>query len=609
MKKPGSFGKKGLRSSLRTKLVFVVIVLVSISIAIISALEFNESRTLLKNRTLSGLSFFVDAKKFLIISLLESEIDNTFLNASRRLPRGYLVKLTNQAADIEEAKTEAFKALNDAKKSNASILSIDVMDRNGKVQISTEPSHIDRDLSVDALFLKGRKDVYISDMRHQDGMYVLDVAVPQYSPFSDEKKEAIGVFKVSYNENKLINFLNGRENMGSTCEVILVKRSGDNILYVSPLRYHENPAEALQIPLGSNKSEVMGEALNRQKSGFAIGRDYRGEMTLAAYDYIPVMNWGIVGKIDFKEVFLPVRQLRDKIVLTAIVIVLLFSVAIFVFAHLLGKATVSRDDLNREAEKRAQTEDKLKKAYDELQAARVQLVQVSKMAAVGQLAGGVAHEINNPLTGVLNNVQLFKMDIESGKTFDRAETKEFLTIIEESASRCSKIIRALLEFSHASKGKFRDLQINSLVEQVMAIIEKEIQLENIVLHEELQPDLPAVMGDSQLLQQVVIGLLANAKWAILQRADKQKGIIAIRTWVDSENKAVVLSISDNGIGIPRENIPRIFEPFFTTKDMGEGTGLGLALVHNIVKNHNAAIMVESQVGSGTTFKVAFPLKS
>jgi PAS domain S-box-containing protein len=248
-----------------------------------------------------------------------------------------------------------------------------------------------------------------------------------------------------------------------------------------------------------------------------------------------------------------------------------------------------------------------KKAEQQLKEAQAQLVQSAKMASVGQLAGGVAHEINNPLVGVLNNVQFIKIALAQKSDFKIDDFKKILDDIEAASLRCTRITRSLLDFSHASNGIRQDLSINEIVEKVISLTELEFKLNNIVIRKQLDPGLPLINGESQLLQQVVLDLLSNAKWAILVKAGKLGGAITAKTGYDAAARSVYLSISDTGIGIPKENMERIFEPFFTTKPVGEGTGLGLALVYNIIKGHQGKVEVKSGPGQETIFKVTLPV--
>ncbi|MDD5347945.1 MAG: ATP-binding protein [Candidatus Omnitrophica bacterium] len=254
-----------------------------------------------------------------------------------------------------------------------------------------------------------------------------------------------------------------------------------------------------------------------------------------------------------------------------------------------------------------QTEEKLRHAYDDLKQIQSQLVQSAKMASVGSLAGGVAHEINNPLTGVLNNVQLINILAREKKDFNLQDFKELLAVIEESAQRCVKITRSLLDFSHASKGVYHLLNVNDLVEKVLSFIGHDMLLENILIQKHLDPAIGLVLGDEQLIQQIIFDIISNGRWAIREKRGSEGGLITLSTQPDSEHKNVLIKIFDDGIGIPKEHLEKIFEPFFTTREVGQGTGLGLAIVYSIVKEHGGTIEVDSEQGQGTNFTIRLPV--
>lgn len=258
---------------------------------------------------------------------------------------------------------------------------------------------------------------------------------------------------------------------------------------------------------------------------------------------------------------------------------------------------------------REQAEQELRVAYEKIKETKSQLVQSVKLASIGELAGGVAHEINNPLTGVLNNVQLIRVIAESKSEFNLNDFKELLSIIEESAIRCRSITQSLLDFSRASTGEFKLVSWNDITNKVTILIEHELKLKNIIVHKDLQPDLPWILGDHQLLQQVLFDIINNAAWAIRKKTSQEDGHIIIKTRNFPEERKVSIFISDSGCGIPEENLGKIFEPFFTTKDVGEGTGLGLSISYGIINAHKGKIEVESEEGKGTTFKISLPVIS
>lgn len=230
----------------------------------------------------------------------------------------------------------------------------------------------------------------------------------------------------------------------------------------------------------------------------------------------------------------------------------------------------------------------------------------AKKAALAQLASIVAHEINNPLTGVLNNVQLIKMIAEGKDTFSLEEFKELLDVIEESALRCTKITGALLEFSHSIKNHFQPVSVNAIIENVVASLGNDSAFKDISLEKDIASELPDVAANTPLLQQVIIDIIFNAAWAIKEKSQAGRGVITVKTSFSPEFKTVAILISDTGIGISKENIPKIFSPFFTTKRAGEGIGIGLATAQAIVKKHKGTIEIDSEVDKGTTFKILLP---
>lgn len=248
--------------------------------------------------------------------------------------------------------------------------------------------------------------------------------------------------------------------------------------------------------------------------------------------------------------------------------------------------------------------DRLRQSYEELKTTQAQLVQGAKMAAIGQLAGGVAHEINNPLTGVLNNVQLIKMELALKREYSVADFKELLDVIEESGQRCKRIVTTLLDFSRAGTRLYEPINLTDVLDKAIALAENETRFGNIKLIKEYAPNLPQIKGDVNQLQQVFLNILNNAKWALRQTAQAQ---IMLKVLLSSDSSSVVAQISDNGCGIEKKDLSRIFEPFFTTKKPGEGTGLGLSVSYGIIKEHNGVIEMESKgKDKGATFRVILP---
>lgn len=223
-------------------------------------------------------------------------------------------------------------------------------------------------------------------------------------------------------------------------------------------------------------------------------------------------------------------------------------------------------------------------------------VQQEKMAAIGLLAGGIAHEINNPLGGILAFAQLLMRDAKDNDVLYN-DLKE----IEDAAVRCKKIVSDLLDFSRVSKERDNCMvNVNELLDRVFPFIRGDLQSLNVQLDFKPAQKLPDVKVNPDRLQQVFLNLLTNALHAM-----PKGGKLNVETAVDPCRR-VIVKISDTGVGIPPEDLPRIFEPFFTTKSPSKGTGLGLSIAYRIVREHGGNIEVRSEVDRGTTFTISLP---
>ncbi len=230
---------------------------------------------------------------------------------------------------------------------------------------------------------------------------------------------------------------------------------------------------------------------------------------------------------------------------------------------------------------------------------QARLIQSEKMAAVGLLAGGIAHEINNPLSGILAFTQLALPQVQEGEQLHQ-DIKE----IENSALRCKKIVENLLEFSRQSSIEDRgEVDSKVTLERVLPLINLQIKESGVVLDVNIEEALPKILANGNQIEQVFLNLASNACHAL-----KRGGIIRIIARHKSPGW-IQIDFIDNGMGIKKEILPRIFDPFFTTKKSGIGTGLGLSIIYNIIQDHAGRIEVESAEQSGTTFHIYLPTTS
>lgn len=228
---------------------------------------------------------------------------------------------------------------------------------------------------------------------------------------------------------------------------------------------------------------------------------------------------------------------------------------------------------------------------------REQMAQADKLASIGELSAGIAHEINNPLGVILGYTQLMLRQSDTA-------TQQYgdLKTIEKHVRHCKSIVEDLLSFARTSTPLKAACDLHALIEEVLGFIEKHAKLGRIEIRKIFDPSIGLVMMEEKKIKQVLINLIMNARYAVGER-----GAITVRTRLDEEGHYALIRVEDTGSGIEPEHLARIFDPFFTTKPTGEGTGLGLSVSYGIVKKHGGEISVESQPGQGATFTVTLPL--
>jgi two-component system NtrC family sensor kinase len=231
-----------------------------------------------------------------------------------------------------------------------------------------------------------------------------------------------------------------------------------------------------------------------------------------------------------------------------------------------------------------------------LQTAQEELIQAEKLTSLGQMAAAIAHEINNPLAGVLVYTKLL-MKKTDGNTLAKEEALSYLSKMEAEISHSSRIIRNLLDFARQTEPKLRETDVNQAIEKALSLVAHQAQMQGVKVIKELNPSLPPTIADSDQLQQVFTNLILNAIQAM-----PQGGELALRTALIGDGQ-LKLDVQDTGYGISKENLRKLFTPFFTTKEKGKGVGLGLAVAHGIIERHKGKIEVQSEVGKGTTFSI------
>jgi len=250
-----------------------------------------------------------------------------------------------------------------------------------------------------------------------------------------------------------------------------------------------------------------------------------------------------------------------------------------------------------------QLEYKVQKKTEEISDMQNELMHIERIASLGKLSSSVAHEINNPLSGVLTYTKLLhrhirRLDLDED---EKEKMSKYLNVIEEETKRCGDIVKGLLDFSRSDKQDFKTLHTHRLLKETYTLIEHQMKIKDIIFQTDFGATKDLIHCSGNQIKQAGIAILLNASEAVLDN-----GIIQIKT-SNPDDDHIKLEITDNGVGIAAEDIPHVLEPFFSTKEKGSGIGLGLAIVHGIVQNHDGKIEVDSVLRKGTSISITIPL--
>ena len=467
----------------------------------------------------------------------------------------------------------------------------------------------------------------------------------------------LGVVALAVAENEIFKIFQDYAGLGETGEIVVASRKGNQAMIVAPLRHEKDAALKKKIILGSPLGLPIQNAIRGNK-GSSLSVDYRGKQVLAVWSYLPSYHWGMVVKIDAEEAFSPIFQLKNATLLTG---ALLLGIVIFgafyvgrsisnPLVNLARRTTGFRQNnfiqpieesgpsevrflaraLNSMGEELKQTYSTLKNKLDELsklnedlgremnerqkteETLRLkenQIQHIQKMESIGTLAGGIAHDFNNILAAILGFAEL-----GLGKLQKESQQYNYLQEIMRAGGRAKSLVQQILTFSRQGENRRELISLNLVINEVVRLLRATLP-STIEIQVGVSVGSEQIIGDPTQMHQILMNLCTNAEHAMrktggvleirLENFEATEGFVA-RYPELSLGPKLKLTIRDTGHGIPENVLPRIFDPFFTTKVVGEGTGMGLAVVHGIVISHGGAILVESAPGKGTTFSLYFP---
>jgi two-component system NtrC family sensor kinase len=270
------------------------------------------------------------------------------------------------------------------------------------------------------------------------------------------------------------------------------------------------------------------------------------------------------------------------------------------FNEMLDNLQTANDELQSWSH---QLEEKVQKKSEELTEIQKELIHVERMASLGRLSSSVAHEINNPLSGVLTYTKLIHKQLKNleFEAKDKDPMLKYLKVIEDETKRCGSIVKGLLDFSRKDQLEFTNSHLHKLLSDSFQLMEHQMKIANVSFREDYAAAKDLLKCSENQIKQAVIAVLLNASEAM-----NEHGEILMRT-TNPDSGSILLEISDDGSGIAPEDLPHVFEPFFSAKEKVSGIGMGLAIVHGIVQSHNGKVEVQSELGKGTTLSILLPL--
>jgi signal transduction histidine kinase len=662
--------KCAFRPSIWLKLAIFVGMLIMLTSGVLIWTAYIFARDMVIDQIHTRLTVVASDRQAMLLAYIHQQHERVRLVASRTRLRRLLEERADDKLADDAFRAGAIPILVDAQKSAGDFLVIGLTDLAGTVIAATEETDLGKDLSAELGFVYGQHIAYLDIPRRTRGRYQAFLS----GPVMAHDGQLLGVLMVVLDLSLMEQLLADATGLGQTGEVLVGTRLGNKVHYLLPPR---NDSETTEVSLAS--MPAMAQAIRGYK-GFMHTTDYRGVEVVAAHQLVEYQGWGMIAQIEAAEAYAPVKRLRFVLLaleaaillvglgassvlarrFTRPVIALAETAATVAAGNLEARVTVtSSDEIGRlgttfnhmtaelaasyatlehkvaeRTRELVQANAELAREISERKRAEAALIQSEKLASLGQLAAGIAHEINNPLAYVTNNMTVLRRDMRAAMDVldmyrdgresmahvapDRAaaavrmEQDIDLAYIQENfvrdfdaslqgLQRVRDIVGNLRDFARLDEAEFKEVDLNMALRSTVEIARHELKKKEIRLETSFQ-ELPPVLCHPSKINQVFLNLLMNAV-----QASQPGDVIALRTRA-ALGEAVEVEVEDHGSGISADHLPHIFEPFFTTKPVGQGMGLGLSVSYGIIRDHGGAIAVESTPGRGSLFRLRLPFQ-
>jgi len=447
--------------------------------------------------------------------------------------------------------------------------------------------------------LSGRLDVKLENIRQDLSLLRLMIEVP-----ATESREAFSL-AASIKPDRLASATTRARGF----KAAILNRDGQSVF--------KQDAESAR---GASFWAQELKSTSRAAVGTALEFEENGVSMIGAYAPMAEGSLWATITIPSSVVYLTARELLSNLTIGALLLFAIAAIASLVFARRLSRPleklseaaekvgkgefevvveATSSDEIGALSHSFNRMTDELHERDVKLAGANAALVQSEKLAAFGQLGAGIAHEVKNPLAGILGYAQLTLRKLDEDSPF-----RKNLDIIESETRRCTEIISNLLKFARQESAAMEPTDINEVVEAALQIVDHQLGVNNVKINKELAPNLPTCQGNANQLQQAIMNFAINAQQAM----GANGGSLTLRTHTGPGDE-VIVEVEDNGPGIPDDIKANIFEPFFTTKPAGQGTGLGLSVTYGIIHDHGGDIRIEDVEDGGTRFVVSLPTRA